>query len=137
MAGSSPSPEALEVAELLAGIARDDLRATETLAGDPAIGERAVGLHAQQAVEKALKVALTLAGCDFPRTHDIEFLVRLAQGEGIAVPPAIQAAGWLTQWAGEFRYDDVPLDTLERDAAIRVAAEAVEWGDALLAASQP
>jgi HEPN domain-containing protein len=137
MAESLPSAEAIEVAELLAEIAREDLRVSETLAENPEIGERAVGLHAQQAVEKTLKVALTLAGCNFPKTHDIEFLAELASREGIEVPAEVAAAGWLTPWAGEFRYDDSPLHTLDREKAIRVAAAAVEWGDALLTASRP
>jgi HEPN domain-containing protein len=136
MGESSPSAEALEVAEMLAGIAGEDLRATEILAGNPEIGERGVGLHAQQAVEKSLKVALTLAGSDFPRSHDIEFLGELANGEGIKVPPEVAAAGWLTAWAGEFRYDDPPLESLDRDMAIEVAACAVEWAERLLGGAQ-
>ena len=37
-----------------------------------------VGYHAQQAVEKAIKAVLVLCGIDFPRTHDLDFL--LARG---------------------------------------------------------
>jgi HEPN domain-containing protein len=37
-----------------------------------------VGFHAQQAVEKALKVALVLADIDFSRSHDLRELVGIA-----------------------------------------------------------
>jgi HEPN domain-containing protein len=45
-----------------------------------------VGCHAQQAVEKALKVALVLADIDFPRTHDLRELVDIADEASIEVP---------------------------------------------------
>jgi HEPN domain-containing protein len=59
-AGSLPTPEQIEVAELLARLARIDLATAEKLAPDPEMDDRPVGFHAQQAVEKAVKVALTL-----------------------------------------------------------------------------
>jgi HEPN domain-containing protein len=65
-----PTPEQIEVAELLARLARIDLTTAEKLAPDPEMDDRPVGFHAQQAVEKAVKVALTLNGIDFSRTHD-------------------------------------------------------------------
>lgn len=33
-----------------------------------------VGFHAQQAIEKAIKVARVLRGIDFPKTHDLDFV---------------------------------------------------------------
>jgi hypothetical protein len=47
---------------------------------------RCRGFHAQQAVEKALKVALVMADMDFPRTHDLRALVDIAVDSGVAVP---------------------------------------------------
>ncbi|HEX3733995.1 MAG TPA: HEPN domain-containing protein [Solirubrobacterales bacterium] len=91
MAGSSLSPEQLEVAELLARRAAGDLKVAQKLSPDPEIDEGAIGFHAQQAVEKALKVALTLGGIDFPKTHDLEFLVGLASRHSIEVPEDIAA----------------------------------------------
>lgn len=110
MAGSSLSPEQLD--------------------------EGAIGFHAQQAVEKALKVALTLKGVDFPKTHDLEFLVGLANRRFIQVPERIAAAGWLTPWATEFRYDDEPLHSLDRNIAIELADDAVTWCADLLNEAQ-
>jgi HEPN domain-containing protein len=132
MAGSSRSPEELEVAELLAGRAAGDLKAARKLSPDPEIDEGIVGFHAQQAVEKALKVALTLEGVDFPKTHDVDFLVGLAGEHSVEIPDEVAGAGWLTPWAAEFRYDDEPLDSLDRDLALEVAANAVAWCGGLL-----
>ncbi len=133
MAESSPSPEQREVAELLARRAAGDLKVARKLSPDPEIDEGAVGFHAQQAVEKALKVALTLEGIDFPKTHDLEFLVGLASRHSIDVPEDVATAGWLTPWAAEFRYDDEPLHSLDRGIALESAGEAVAWCEKLLA----
>lgn len=136
MAESSPNPESLEVAELLGRRAAGDLKVARKLSPDPEIDEGAVGFHVQQAVEKALKTVLTLEGVDFPKTHDLEFLVGLASRHSIEVPEEIAAAGWLTPWAAEFRYDDEPLESLDRKVALELAASAVEWCEELLGAAR-
>ena len=127
MAASSPSPESQEVAELLARRAEGDLKVAQKISPDPEIDEGAIGFHAQQAVEKALKVSLTLEDIDFPKTHDLDFLLGLAKRHSIIVPEKVGGAGWLTPWAAEFRYDDEPLQSLDRDLAIAIAADAVAW----------
>jgi HEPN domain-containing protein len=131
-AWSLPTPEQIEVAELLARLARIDLATAEKLAPDPEMDDRPVGFHAQQAVEKAVKVALTLEGIDFPRTHDLEYLFTLAGKHSIALEPEFEAASWLTPWAVEFRYDDDPIETLDRRQAIAVADAAVSWCEELV-----
>ena len=136
MAGSSPSPERLEVAEVLARRAAGDLKVARKIAPDPEIDEGAIGFHCQQAVEKALKAALTLDGIDFPKTHDIDFLAELAAEHSIAAPEEVAEAGWLTPWAAEFRYDDEPLESLDRERALEVAGDAVAWCEELLAEAQ-
>ena len=128
-----PTPEQIEVAELLARLARIDLATTEKLAPDPEMDDRPVGFHAQQAVEKAVKVALTLEGIDFPKTHDLEFLITLAGKHSIALDPEFESASWLTPWAAEFRYDDAPIETLDRKRAIAAANAAVSWCQELIA----
>jgi HEPN domain-containing protein len=128
-----PTPEQIEVAEGLARLAEIDLATAEKLAPDPEIDDRPVGFNTQQAVEKALKVALTLEGIDFPKTHDIEFLLMLANKHSIAMEPELESASWLTPWAAEFRYDDAPIETLDRKRAITVANAAVNWCQGLIA----
>jgi HEPN domain-containing protein len=127
MARSLPIPEQIEVAELLAGKAAGDLLVTQKLAHDPEVKDDPIGFHAQQAVEKALKVGLTLHGVDYPKTHDLDFLAALASKNEVELPPEIANASWLTPWAAEFRYGDAPLDTLDRDSAVALAEFAVEW----------
>ncbi len=129
---SLPTPEQIEVAGGLARLAKIDLATAEKLAPDPEIDDRPVGFNAQQAVEKALKVALTLEGVDFPKTHDLEYLITLAGKHSIAMEPELESGSWLTPWAAEFRYDDAPIETLNRKRAIAVANAAVNWCRELL-----
>jgi HEPN domain-containing protein len=88
-----------------------------------------VGFHAQQAVEKAVKVALVLADVDFPRSHDLRELTDIAIDNSLTVPDSIREARWLTPWAAQLRYE--MLEPLDRDAALSVATEAVGWASSL------
>src|SRR5947209_46450 len=99
----SLSPEQLEYAELLLRRAIGDLKAYRVLEADQQISDENVGFHAQQAVEKALKVALVLAGADFSKTHDLDFLVARVRESGSEPPPELEGLGWLTPWGTNFR----------------------------------
>jgi len=126
----SPSPEQVEYAEVLLRRATDDAHACRVLVSDTEVGDSIIGFHAQQAVEKALKIALVLADSELPRTHDLELLVEQVEGEGTGVPGKLSSAEWLTPWAAEFRYDvPVPLD---RAAAVAAAETAIAWAESLL-----
>ncbi|HEU5142228.1 MAG TPA: HEPN domain-containing protein [Solirubrobacterales bacterium] len=127
-----PSPEQTEVAESFARLAAIDLATAEKLAPDPEMDDRPVGFHAQQAVEKAVKAVLMLEGIDFPKTHDLEYLIVVAEKHSAALEPEVKSASWLTPWAAEFRYDDAPIETLDRKRAISVASAAVNWCQRLL-----
>jgi HEPN domain-containing protein len=127
----APTPEQREYAELLLEHAASDLSACRVLMAEEDMRDDVVGFHAQQAVEKALKVALVLADIDFPRTHDLRELADIADEDGVEVPDSIQEARWLTPWAAQLRYD--MLEPLDRDAAFSIATEAVEWATRLLA----
>lgn len=65
-----------------------------------------VGFQAQQAVEKAIKVTLVLRGIDFPRTHDIDFLLARADGHGLGLPEESRTPDWLAPWAAQLPYDE-------------------------------
>jgi HEPN domain-containing protein len=78
----SPSPEQIDNATILLRRAEGDLEACRVLADNTNIDDNVVGFHAQQAVEKALKVALVLADSELPRTHDIELLVDRVRTRG-------------------------------------------------------
>jgi len=58
-------------------------------------------------------------------THDLEYPIVLAEKRSIPMEPEIESASWLTPWAAEFRYDDAPIETLDRKRAIAVANTAV------------
>jgi HEPN domain-containing protein len=125
-----PSPEQREFAQLLLRKAEGDLAVVRALVDNPAISDDAIGFHAQQAVEKALKAVLALAGIRFPRTHDLDFLLELADEAMVPVPDVIREARWLTPWSAEFRYDDPPVpDALDRAASVRSAGLALRWAD--------
>lgn len=132
-ARSLPTPEQIEVAEGLGRLAQIELDTAENLAPNPEMDDRPVGFHAQQAVEKAIKAALTLKGVDFPKTHDLEYLIELAGRHSIAIESEVKSASWLTPWAAEFRYDDAPIETLDRKRTTAVAKAAVAWCQELIA----
>jgi hypothetical protein len=95
------------------------------LPDDAEVDDHIIGFHAQQAVEKALKVALVLADLELPYTHDLELLVEQVKGAGTTMPDE------LSQWAAELRYDE-PI-ALDRAAALAAAESANGWAASLLA----
>jgi HEPN domain-containing protein len=131
----SPSPEQIEYAEMLQRLASGDLYACRKLADDAEIEDHIIGFHAQQAVEKALKVALVLADSELTRTHDLELLAEQVEGAGTTVPDELSRTDWLTPWAAELRYDE--QIALDRAAALAVAESAIAWAASLLDGSAP
>lgn len=127
----SPSPEQVEYAEMLLRRANGDLSVCRALGADMEVDDGPIGFHAQQAVEKALKIALVLADVELPRTHDLEFLARLVRDSGVDIPSDLSNPGWLTPWAADFRYGD-PV-ALDRPAACSAAESAIGWAASLLA----
>lgn len=128
-----PISEQIEVAALLTENAAGNLLVAKKVAPYADIGDDPVGFHAQKAVERALKVSLTLRGVDYPKTRDIAFLLTLVVNSEIELPDERMDAGWLTPWGAEFRYEEAPLGTLDRDHAIAVAETAVTWCQDLIA----
>jgi HEPN domain-containing protein len=129
---SLPERERLQVARLLLDKAAGDLGAATLLAQDQGQADHVVGLHAQQAVEKAIKAMLASVGTEIPRTHDIVYLVELARELGVTVPEEVATTEWLTPWAGAWRYDEQTAE-LDRPASLRAAAAAVDWARSELA----
>jgi hypothetical protein len=107
-----------------------DLYACRKLADDAEVDDHIIGFHAQQAVEKALKVALVLADAELPHTHDLEWLVERVREAGTKVPDELSGTEWLTPWASELRYDE-PI-ALDRTAALIAAESASGWAASLL-----
>ena len=126
----SPSPEHVEYAETLLRLADADLYACRVLADADDLADGAVGFHAQQAVEKALKVAIVLAEVELPRTHDLEQLrEQVEKATGAQLPSELAGVDWLTPWAVALRYDEPTA--LDRAAALALAESACGWAKAL------
>lgn len=126
-----PGPEHVELAHLLLRKAERDLAVARLAAADSGQHDEAIGFHAQQAVEKALKAVLAFLELPSPRTHDLTYLVELLDTNGIDVPAMIAEPEWLSPWAVTTRYDDLD-DTLDHRAAIEAADSAIAWARARL-----
>ena len=129
-----PSPDQQEFAALLLRKAESDVEVVRALVENVSITDDAIGFHAQQAIEKAMKAVLAIHGVEFPRTHDLGFLLELADRDGVRIPDVVVEARWLTPWSAEFRYDDPPVpDELDRNASLRSAEHALTWARGVLA----
>ena len=88
---------------------------------------------AQQAAEKAIKAVLVKEGIEFPFIHNLERLLKLVPPQ-VQVPPGVQAAKVLTDYAANFRYLPHPEPPDEQDwrEALRLATAVVAWAEAAL-----
>ena len=122
-------------ARLLLNTARRDLRALDVLADPRRVDVEIFGFHAQQAVEKALKAWLCLAGVEYPWIHDLEQLFNLLEESGETVPSAFRSLEILTDFAVQFRYTpfDGLQDELDRPMICEQVAALVDHVEALLA----
>jgi len=114
--------------------AESDLRMARLGASDSAVLREQVCFHAQQAAEKALKAVLLSRGIEFPYTHDIKGLLRIAEMNGVMIPPAIQQAVVLTPYAVETRYPGGWMDITESDVqeALQKAEQTISWAKKLI-----
>jgi len=70
--------------------------------------------HAQQAAEKYLKALLVWHQIEFPKTHDVEALLKLAESAHTEIPRVLADAAELTPYGVEYRYPgDYPETTLD------------------------
>jgi HEPN domain-containing protein len=121
-------------AAMMLALARDDLAILEEMRNASRVSDRGVGFHAQQAIEKALKAWLALAGVDYPKTHDLQNLFALLAERGVVVPDPFRDLEYLTDYAVVFRYTipDNPDTKLDRAAVIRQVTEFVEHVERLI-----
>lgn len=107
----------------------------EKLARDADVADAIVGFHAQQAVEKALKSVLAASGEDFPWTHDLRYLIERLDDLGEPLPSPLHEVRVLAPWAVEFRYGETIDDPLDRERAVALAKDAIEWARAQVEAT--
>jgi len=105
--------------------ANEDIAVINSLyKSDPDLYASTICLHAQQAVEKFLKAFLVFNNIDFPRTHDVDFL--LIECQKIDQDGFVIDLGNLSDFGVSLRYPDdfyVPdkeETTLYRDIALQV-----------------
>jgi HEPN domain-containing protein len=115
-----------------------DLRLARLASKDRGVRREQICFHAQQAAEKALKATLLFQRMEFPFTHDLEELLRLAKEGGLSLPEAVQEAGLLTTYAVETRYPGYWAEISEEETAeaLRVAEQVVEWAKQLIRPAQ-
>jgi len=125
-----------EYARVLLQKARDDQYVLVRLAADAAAPPWTLGFHAQQAVEKALKAVLSARGVVYPMTHDIQRLLDLSKGAGLAMPPQASQMPLLSPFGAALRYDEVPEipggKPFDRQWAMRLVDDALGWADKML-----
>jgi hypothetical protein len=105
---------ASETAITMQSMAGKDLAALRGMLDVTLFADEIFGFHAQQAVEKSLKVWITLAGGIFGFTHDLEMLLMQLKQLGVNADRFSDLIE-LSAFAVQFRYaeldlDDAPLD---------------------------
>jgi HEPN domain-containing protein len=108
------------VRQWLAKAEEDFLVAQHLLAGSLSLS--AVGFHAQQAVEKALKAFLVYHQIEFPKTHDIDALLDLTAAIDKELSEMLSEASILTAYSVEARYPGDYPEITKADAAEAVSA---------------
>ena len=90
--------------------------------------DETVGLHLQQAVEKAAKALLTWKNIKYPFTHDIDALLRMLTANSCPVPGPFSDLDTLTPFATQARYERaVPPGSFDRAAFIALTRDFLAW----------
>jgi len=115
------------LADILIGLAPQDLLVFRKLADDRDMGDAVLGFHAQQAVEKLLKAVLAHNGIAHRRTHDIAELLDLLADNGLPAPPHDDVLDELNPYSVEMRYGLVQPGGLDRQATLAMVDEVMAW----------
>lgn len=121
--------------DLLLRKAANDEFTVRKLVPDSESPDEVIGFHAQQAIEKLLKAALSLKGVSYRKTHDLAELIDLLQDSGVDIPEAIEDVRQLGPFAVEFRYDDLPEEheaAFDRAWAADCVKKTREWVERLM-----
>ena len=118
---------ALEEAHRLLRLALRDSDTFELLLPLPKATMAAIGFHAQQAVEKALKAVCTLRNIEVRRTHDLAALAQTLVVDGVALPISVDEFRTLNPFAVEYRYDDEITSPMTREELKNIVAKVLAW----------
>jgi HEPN domain-containing protein len=88
----------------------------------------------QQCAEKSLKAVLVSYGIDFPKTHDIDLLIKLLRNCSIKLPEKVLDAGIMTQYAVRTRYPDEARQISEEEykEAVDIAKNVYDWAKLMI-----
>lgn len=120
------TPQREEALRLLR-LARRDRDTFDLLLPLPKASLAALGFHAQQAAEKALKAVGILLGLEVQRTHDLAALAQAIIDKGEALPLTIDQLRDLNPFAVEYRYDDELIPQTSREALAEILAVVMNW----------
>jgi len=123
---------ALEQAHRLLRLANRDADTFDLLRPLPKAPMAALGFHAQQAVEKALKAVCTLQGVEVQRTHDLAALGQTLMDHNMDLPVSVDELRCLNPFAVEFRYDDEITSSLQREELQTLLGSVLAWARLLL-----
>ena len=122
-----------ELARLLLQKARQDFGLVVSVADSESVADEIIGFHIQQAIEKAIKSALTRLGSQYEFTHDLSILYRQAEAKGLTLPASIDEVEELTVFAIQFRYLlHQEEQGFNRNAGLILAEKLIEWADSII-----
>ncbi|MBC7376015.1 MAG: HEPN domain-containing protein [Burkholderiaceae bacterium] len=118
---------ALEEAQRLLRLALRDSDTFDLLLPLAKAPMAALGFHAQQAVEKALKAVCTLRKLEVRRTHDLAALAQALVVDGITLPFSLDEFRALNPFAVEYRYDDEITSSMTREELNNTLTKIIGW----------
>jgi HEPN domain-containing protein len=95
--------------------ARHDLYVVDKMLDDEESPTDVIGFHSQQAIEKSLKALLTALGAKFPRTHDLEELIDMADPLLPQLSDHRETCAVITHFAVAVRYPDSMDEPMRED----------------------
>jgi HEPN domain-containing protein len=122
------TPQREEALRLLR-LARRDRGTFDLLLPLPDAGLAALGFHAQQAAEKALKAVAVSLGLEVLRTHDLAALGQAILDSGTALPLTVDQLRSLNPFAVEYRYDDELIPKISREALAAMLTTVMDWAE--------
>lgn len=116
-----------EEAARLVRLAQRDRETFGLLKPIPQASLAALGFHAQQSIEKALKAVCVLREIEFRRTHDLAALAELIRASGVDLPVSVDSLRLINPFAVEFRYDDEIVPSITRDELETLVMKVLSW----------
>ena len=108
-------------------LARRNLIDMRVLVENPNSSQEAIGFHAQQAVENALKGWISALNDEYANRHDIAELAAIVRRHpGEADTTAAEHIDWLTEYAVRYRYRAAVVVIGDRAEFLEVVAETVD-----------